>query len=131
MRILLVFAFSFAFVHFTFAAPTMEQQIDSLISKMTTEEKIGQLNLLSGHSTGTAEERQRRLNELKQFVRSGSCGALLNVNGATETKEIQRVAIEESRLKIPLLLGFDVIHGYRTTLPIPLAEAASFNPQLV
>lgn len=98
---------------------------------MTVDEKIGQLNLLSGHSAGTPQERLLRLDELKQDVRSGQCGALLNVFGANEAREMQRVAVEESRLKIPLLLGYDVIHGYRTTFPIPLAEAASFHPELV
>ena len=108
----------------------IEAQIDALLAQMTREEKIGQLVQWSGafddqggHPVMKPERREQ--------VRAGNVGSLLNVSGAELTREMQRVAVEESRLRIPLIFGLDVIHGYRTTMPIPLAEAASFNPRLV
>jgi beta-glucosidase len=107
-----------------------ERSIDSLVARMTLEEKVGQLVQLSGRfDTGPAgrtnNERQSTL------IREGKVGSLLNVIGASETHELQRIAVEESRLKIPLLFGLDVIHGFRTIFPIPLATAASWNPAAV
>jgi beta-glucosidase len=93
---------------------------------MTLEEKIGQLQQLDGDpNTGAAKREQPDL------VRRGLVGSFLNIRGARNVNEIQRVAVEQSRLKIPLLLGFDVIHGYRTVFPIPLGEASSFDPEAV
>lgn len=89
---------------------------------MTLEEKLGQLQQLGGHADGNY--RQEHLD----LVRRGLVGSFLNVLGARNTNELQRVAVEESRLKIPLLFGFDVIHGYRTIFPIPLGEASSWDP---
>jgi beta-glucosidase len=107
-----------------------EQQIDSLIARMTLEEKAGQLSQFSGgwnkastNSTVTAEQRA--------MVKEGKVGSFLNVFGSEITRELQRIAVEESRMKIPLLYGFDVIHGFRTTFPIPLAEASSWDPAAV
>jgi len=107
-----------------------EQQIDSLIVRMTLEEKAGQLSQFSGgwnnvstNSTVTAEQRT--------MVKEGKVGSFLNVFGSTITRELQRIAVEESRMGIPLLYGFDVIHGFRTTFPIPLAEASSWDPDVV
>jgi len=106
--------------------PTMprdarERLVDSLLERMTLEEKLGQLNLIAAGEHGTASAAQLAL------VRQGRVGGFLGVVGATPTHEAQRVAVEESRLKIPLLLGYDVIHGYRTIFPIPLAEASSWD----
>jgi beta-glucosidase len=107
-----------------------EQQIDSLIVRMTLEEKAGQLSQFSGgwnngstNSTVTAEQRT--------MVKEGKVGSFLNVFGSEITRELQCIAVEESRMKIPLLYGFDVIHGFRTTFPIPLAEASSWDPSAV
>jgi len=102
-----------------------EQKIDALLAKMTLAEKLGQLQQLDGHADGRYKDEQ------PQLVRSGLLGSTLNVRGARQTNELQRIAIEESRLKIPLLFGFDVIHGYRTIFPIPLGEAATWDPATV
>src|SRR5216110_4075931 len=103
------------------AVPASAQNLDSLLARMTLEEKLGQLNLLS--ADGRASPQQL------QLVRAGKLGGLFNVIGAENTTPVQRIAVTESRLKIPLLFGLDVIHGYRTTFPIALGEAASFDPE--
>ncbi len=106
-------------------------QIDSILSIMTLEEKIGQLNQLSfGIGWGPTIKSQVP-DEYKNLIRQGKIGSFLNALGADFTKDLQKVAIEESRLKIPLLFGYDVIHGFRTTFPVPLAEASSWDPELV
>src|SRR5881628_3512177 len=102
------------------AAPASAQNLDSLLARMTLEEKLGQLNLLSANGRASPEQ--------MQLVRAGKLGGLFNVIGAENTTPVQRIAVTESRLKIPLLFGLDVIHGYRTIFPIPLAEAGSFDP---
>ena len=102
------------------AAPASAQNLDSLLARMTLEEKLGQLNLLS--ADGRASPQQM------QLVRAGKLGGLFNVIGAENTTPVQRIAVTESRLKIPLLFGLDVIHGYRAIFPIPLAEAGTFDP---
>ncbi|HXF96917.1 MAG TPA: glycoside hydrolase family 3 N-terminal domain-containing protein [Gemmatimonadales bacterium] len=102
--------------------PAVERQIDSILATMTLEEKLGQLNLLSVDRRASPQD--------LELVRQGRVGGFLNLHGAEAVREAQRVAIEESRLKIPLLLGLDVIHGYRTVFPIPLAEAGTWNPEL-
>jgi beta-glucosidase len=100
--------------------PALERRIDSLLAAMTLEEKLGQLNLLSANGRASPEQ--------MQLVRAGKLGGLFNVIGAENTTPVQRIAVTESRLKIPLLFGLDVIHGYRTIFPIPLGEASSFDP---
>lgn len=100
-----------------------ERTIDSLLARMTLEEKLGQLNLITADGRASPEQLDQ--------VRRGLVGGFLNVSGADAARAAQRVAVEESRLKIPLLLGLDVIHGYRTVFPIPLAEAGTWNPELV
>src|SRR2546428_9386972 len=100
-----------------------EQRIDSLLARMTLEEKLGQLNQLSVDQQPTAEQ--------LALVRRGLVGSLFNLTGAAATRDAQHVAVTESRLHIPLLLGLDVIHGYRTIFPIPLGEAASWDPEAV
>src|SRR6266571_2444652 len=99
-----------------------EQKINALIARMTLEEKLGQLQQLDGEGNGNFRPEHREL------ARKGLLGSTLNVRGAPRTNELQRIAVEESRLKIPLLFGFDVIHGYRTIFPVPLAEASSWDP---
>ncbi|HEX5706290.1 MAG TPA: glycoside hydrolase family 3 N-terminal domain-containing protein, partial [Pyrinomonadaceae bacterium] len=103
--------------------PAVERRINQLIARMTLEEKLGQLQQLDGHADG------RYKDEHPELVRTGRLGSTLNVRGARASNELQRIAVERSRLKIPLLFGFDVIHGYRTVFPVPLGEAASFDPR--
>ena len=92
---------------------------------MTLEEKIGQLNQYSGRKqlTGPLVSKPEQMDELQK----GWIGSILNVNSAERTREMQRIAVEETRLGIPLLFALDVIHGYKTIFPIPLAEAASWD----
>jgi beta-glucosidase len=100
----------------------IEQRIDALLARMTLEEKLGQLQQLDGEGNGTFRP------EHPDLIRKGLLGSTLNVRGAKNTNQLQHVAMDESRLKIPVLFGFDVIHGYRTIFPIPLAEASSWDP---
>src|SRR5216110_47777 len=100
------------------------QFADSILRLMTLAEKVGQLNQLPGMGTQTGP---RAPVGGEALVRSGGVGSFLGIFGADYTRELQRIATHESRLKIPLLFGLDVIHGFRTIYPIPLAEAASFD----
>lgn len=102
--------------------PLDEPGVDALIARMSLEEKLGQLQQLAGGAEGNY------LPEQADLARRGLLGSLLNVRGAERVNQIQRMAVEQSRLRIPLLLAFDVIHGYRTIFPIPLGEAASWDP---
>lgn len=90
---------------------------------MTLEEKIGQLSMAEGSGHGTTRD-------VQSAIRQGNLGSLFNVHGSRIVRELQRLAIEETRLAIPLLFGLDVLHGHRTIFPIPLAEAAAFDPTL-
>lgn len=103
--------------------------VKTLIGQMTLDEKIGQLNQAPGG-------RQRALNSRidaaqLDLVRKGGIGSYLHVAGADFLRELQRVAVQESRLKIPLLFGIDVIHGFRTIFPVPIGMAATFDPEIV
>ncbi|MGI8836512.1 MAG: glycoside hydrolase family 3 N-terminal domain-containing protein [Pyrinomonadaceae bacterium] len=100
----------------------IEQRIDALLARMTLAEKLGQLQQLDGEGNGAFRP------EHPDLIRKGLLGSTLNVRGAKNTNQLQHVAMDESRLKIPVLFGFDVIHGYRTIFPIPLAEASSWDP---
>jgi beta-glucosidase len=106
--------------------PQNTPRIEALIGRMTLTEKLGQLTMMAashtvtgpvitGHSTG--------------HIRAGRIGNLLNLIGAVPAREMQRIAVEESRLGVPLLIGLDVIHGHRTLFPAPLAEVALFDPE--
>ena len=103
----------------------VESRINALLAKMTFEEKLGQLQQLDGEGNGNYRP------EHLDLARKGLLGSTLNVRGAQRSNQLQRVAVEESRLKIPLIFGFDVIHGYRTIFPIPLGESASWDPVTV
>ncbi len=109
-----------------------EARIDALLSQMTLEEKIGQLTQQFGgrHLDANPQVAEGVQEDLRDAIRSGRVGSLLGAHGAEYTNAIQRVAVEESRLRIPLILGNDVIHGYRTVIPIPLGEAASWDCDL-
>ena len=102
-------------------------RIDTLLASMTLDEKIGQLNMVASSRvvTGPGE-----LHDLHEGIRTGRIGNLLNLWGADETRAVQRLAVEETRLGIPLLMGLDVIHGHHTIFPVSLAEACQFSPDL-
>src|ERR1700749_1096513 len=100
----------------------IERRVNALVARMTLEEKLGQLQQLGGDIGGHANA------DLYDLARAGKLGSTLGIRGARNTNDLQRAAVEGSRLKIPLIFGFDVIHGYRTIFPIPLGEAASFDP---
>ena len=107
-----------------YSLKTVEQKADSVLKLMTLDEKIGQMNQYNGdwEATGPITKDGDKQNQ----IRKGMLGSMLNVTGVEHTKELQEMAMQ-SRLKIPLLFGQDIIHGYRTTFPIPLAEAASWD----
>ena len=106
----------------------MNRFIDRLMAQMTLEEKLGQLNLPVSGDIVTGEPRESNVAE---DIRRGRVGGLFNVKGAATIREIQRIAVEESRLGIPLLFGMDVIHGYETVFPIPLALSCSWDMEAV
>ena len=110
--------------------PRTGHAIDSIIASLTLEEKIGQLVQFTGE-VNTPPAGPRTQDEQRALIRAGKIGSLLNVVGSAQTRELQRIAVEESRAKIPLLFGLDVIHGFRTTFPIPLAGAATWDPDAV
>ena len=111
---------------------SIEQKINSILSKMTLEEKLGQLNQLAGGGEWNTERTSIGISkEQVELLRKGLVGSFLSVAGTETLKEIQRIAIEESRLKIPVMFAFDVIHGYRTIFPIPLAESCTWEPELL
>ncbi|MFI3248036.1 MAG: beta-glucosidase BglX [Rikenellaceae bacterium] len=115
-------------------ANNYDARIEKLMEGMSLEEKIGQLNLISNPyiSTGAGAASTDGHNEnIDESIRSGQVGSFLNVLGAEETYRLQKIATEESRLGIPLLFGYDVIHGYKTMFPIPLADAASFDREAI
>lgn len=109
---------------------TFEQRADSVLALMTLEEKVGQLVQYSG-GWATGAETGRPSEGSDELIRKGKVGSFLNIVGAEQTKKMQKVAVEESRLKIPLIFGLDVIHGYRSTFPVPIGEASTWNPTLV
>jgi beta-glucosidase len=104
------------------AQAAIERRVNELLARMTLEEKLGQLQMLDGLAEGVYRP------EHPEMIRKGLLGSTLNVRGAKRTNELQRIAMTESRLKIPVLFAFDVIHGYRAVFPVPLGEAASFDP---
>ena len=102
----------------------MDRFIDDLMSKMTVEEKIGQLNLPVAGDIVTGQAKSSNVSER---IRKGEVGGLFNLKGADKIREVQRIAVEESRLGIPILFGMDVIHGYETIFPIPLGLSCSWD----
>ena len=99
----------------------IENKVETLLHKMTLEEKLGQMNQLSPWD----------FEDLAKRIRKGEVGSILNVVNPEEVNKIQKIAVEESRLGIPLIVSRDVIHGYKTIFPIPLGQAATFNPEVV
>jgi len=108
----------------------IEKKVDALLAKMTLDEKIGQLNQYTSRWEMTGPAPGGDENQVLQEIKSGRVGSMLNVTGAQATLEAQKLAVENSRLKIPMIFGYDVIHGYKTMFPIPLGEAASWDPQV-
>ena len=106
----------------------MDKFVNELMSKMTLEEKLGQLNLPVAGDIVTGQARESNVAE---DIRQGRVGGLFNLKGAAQIREIQRIAVEESRLGIPILFGMDVIHGYETVFPIPLALACSWDMEAI
>ncbi|WP_245838558.1 glycoside hydrolase family 3 N-terminal domain-containing protein [Natronoarchaeum philippinense] len=103
----------------------IDRKVESLLEEMTLDEKVGQLNQYNGsEQTGPAVEDV----DVEAEIRDGRVGSILNASGLESHVEYQQLAVEESRLGIPLLFGYDVVHGYETLFPIPLGEAASWNP---
>lgn len=102
----------------------MDRFIDKLMSRMTLTEKIGQLNLPSAGDITTG---QAQNSDIAGKIRRGEVGGLFNIKGVEKIRDVQRIAVEESRLGIPLIFGMDVVHGYETTFPIPLALAATWD----
>lgn len=99
-----------------------DKEIEQLLSRMTLEEKIGQMNQLNFDGMS---------DELVQRIKKGEVGSLLNIIDPKQVNELQKVALENSRTGIPMIIGRDVIHGFKTIFPIPLGQAASFDPQMV
>jgi beta-glucosidase len=116
---------------------TFQSQVDELISQMTPAEKAGQLTqyfyfrLPAGAAPALAFDADKQPKMVESALREGGAGSLLFVSDPTEINRLQRLAIEGNRLGIPLLFGFDVVHGLRTILPVPIAMAASWDPETI
>ncbi|MBP8238421.1 MAG: glycoside hydrolase family 3 C-terminal domain-containing protein, partial [Saprospiraceae bacterium] len=107
---------------------TIERRVDSLLALMTLEEKIGQMTLFTSDWELTGPTLR---STYKEDIKKGRVGAIFNAHTAAYTKDLQRIAVEETRLGIPLLFGYDVIHGYKTIFPIPLGESASWDLEAI
>ena len=134
--LVVVLVWSIAFAHLVSAqtrkqwqnTPDIERRIESLLKQMSLEEKVGQLNQDSyGHPTGPTTGRST----VDESIKRGEIGSFLNVTDPVLSNRLQRIAMEESRLKIPIIFGLDVIHGYRTIFPVPLALASTWDANLV
>lgn len=110
----------------------VEERIDLLMKQMTLEEKVGQMNQYNGFWEVTGPAPKGGTAELKyEHLRKGLVGSMLTVRGVKNVRAVQKIAVEETRLGIPLIIGFDVIHGYKTLSPIPLAESASWDLEAI
>ena len=134
--LVVVLVWSIAFTHLAAAqtqkqwqnTPDTERRIETLLKQMSLEEKVGQLNQYSyGQPTGPTTGRST----VEESIKRGEIGSFLNVTDPVLSNRLQRMAMEESRLKIPLIFGLDVIHGYRTIFPVPLALASTWDANLV
>ena len=127
-KIALIFVLLFCYTSIYSQQNEIDRKVEELLQKMTLEEKIGQLNQYSGDSEATGPI---TINPNKQSeIKNGQLGSMLNVKSVEHTQQFQELAMQ-SRLKIPLLFGLDVVHGYKTTFPIPLAEAASWDLEAI
>ena len=136
--LLLISCFFFACLQITGPKPrpsktkTIQEKVDSVLALMTLEEKIGQLNQYNGfwEVTGPAPADGDAKKKYDQ-IKNGSVGSLLNVVGSKEVRKAQEIAMNNSRLKIPMVFAYDVIHGYQTMFPIPLGESASWDLEAI
>lgn len=111
---------------------SIDRKVDSLLSLMTLEEKVGQMNQYNGFWDVTGPvPKDGQAAKKYEHLKKGWVGSMLNVKGVKDVKALQKIAVEETRLGIPLIFGFDVIHGYKTISPIPLAEAASWDMEAI
>ena len=130
--ILWIFESSFSYLNETDLTASFDEKAEVLLSKMTLEEKIGQMNQYSGFWDFTGPSpRGGDAKKKYQDLKNGSVGSMLNVRGVKDVMAVQKIAVEETRLGIPLIIGFDVIHGYKTISPIPIAEAASWDLEAI
>jgi beta-glucosidase len=111
------------------AETSPERRAEALLARMTLDERIGQLTLFTGYGATTGPIQQQQ--KLEDYVRTGQCGNVFNVLSVEQIRRLQKIAVEDTRLHIPLLFGYDVIHGYKTVFPICLGEAASWDPALI
>src|SRR5215471_6741770 len=109
---------------FAQAPSNIESRVEALLGRMTLEEKLGQMSQSTSMRTPLSDD-------IKAEIRAGRCGSFLNAGSPADRAEAQRIAMRESRLGIPLLFGRDVIHGYKTIYPIPVGQAASWDPALI
>jgi beta-glucosidase len=112
----------------TTTADSIDTRVDSVLSLMTVEEKAGQLTLYTSDWDVTGPSIRAGY---KEDIKAGKVGAVFNAYGAKYTRELQEIAVKETRLGIPLLFGYDVIHGHKTMFPIPLGEAASWDLEAI
>jgi len=127
-KIILIIIFTFGFISNSQSQKNYNKDVESLLEKMTLDEKIGQMNQYNGFYDATGPspilgDAKKKYNNLK----NGLVGSMLNVRGVKDVRAFQKIAVEETRLGIPLIFGFDLIHGYKTIAPIPLAESASWD----
>ena len=116
----------------TIEISVIEDKVSNLLAKMTLEEKIGQMNQYNGFWDLTGPTPKEGAAAKKyEHLKKGYVGSMLNVRGVKEVMSVQKIAVEETRLGIPLIIGFDVIHGYKTISPIPLAESASWDLEAI
>ncbi len=106
----------------------IERKVDSLLSIMTLEEKVGQLTLYTSDMDQTGAFLR---DEYQEDIKSGEVGAIFNAYGSEYTRKLQEMAVNETRLGIPLIFGYDVVHGHRTIFPVPLAEASSWDMNMI
>ena len=129
-KIILFLSLIFLFNSYIHSQKNYASDVENLLSKMTLDEKIGQMNQYNGFYDATGPEPLSGENRDKfNNLKNGQIGSMLNVRGAEQVRAFQRIAVEETRLGIPLIFGFDLIHGYKTIAPIPLAESASWDLQ--
>ncbi len=123
-KLFVLLALCVASMHVVAQNKPMKEFVDELLSKMTLKEKLGQLNLLPAGNITTGAVQN---NPIVQQIKDGELGGVFNIKGLDEIRTLQEMAIKKSRLGIPLLVGMDVIHGYETIFPVPLALACSWN----
>ena len=111
------------------AVTPVEARVDSVLRLMTLTEKIGQMNQISNTEELTGQ--QIEYFDTKELIKGGHVGSMLNVSGAEQTRRYQEIAVNDTRLRIPLIFGMDIVHGFKTISPIPLAESCSWNLDLI